>query len=35
MLISDLSKKLSQMYEDAPEGEKVAMIHLLTFVMPK
>jgi len=31
MLISDLSKKLSQMYEDAPEGEKVAMIHLFSI----
>jgi 5-methylcytosine-specific restriction protein B len=28
MTIIDLAKKLSEMYEDAPDGDKVAMIHL-------
>jgi hypothetical protein len=28
MTIVELAKKLSEMYENAPEGDKVAMIHL-------
>jgi 5-methylcytosine-specific restriction protein B len=28
MTVTELSKKLSEMYENAPEGDKVAMIHL-------
>jgi hypothetical protein len=28
MTISELAKKLSEMYENAPEGDKVSMIHL-------
>ena len=28
MTINELGKKLSEMYENAPEGDKVAMIHL-------
>jgi len=31
VFITDLSKILSQMYEEAPEGEKVAMIHLFSI----
>lgn len=31
MVINELSKILSQMYENAPEGEKVTMIHLFSI----
>jgi hypothetical protein len=27
MTIAELSKELSEMYENAPKGDKVAMIH--------
>jgi len=30
MTIVELAKKLSEMYENAPEGDKVSMIHLFS-----